>query len=220
MLRNERIFTAVPGVAVALFMIVSVAQSACSSGAPTEPLTDQSQDALTCGHGTTRVTVPGAGDSCCASNSDGSQTCTRIGAPFVGTACARPGQRIDSERSRIVKDTCVRESCTGDRDANPYVASADVEFGSLVCQWQGRNATWQWSGGSTGIRATQECVSYGPLYCGGYGGYGYGYGYGYGSTTTTTGYGGGGGGPVYRYVYANPIECTRNGIVVACDVGN
>lgn len=215
MLSNERIFTAVPGVAVALFMIVSVAQSACSIAVSTEPVTDTSQEGLSCGHGTTRVTVPGAGDSCCANSSDGSQTCTRIGTPFVGTACARPDQRIGSERSRIVKDTCVRESCTGDRDANPYVASADVEFGSLVCKGQGSRATWQWSGGATGIRATQECVSYGPMYCGGYGDYGSVYGSG--PSYSSTGYGAG---PVYRYVYANPIECTRNGIVVACDVGN
>jgi hypothetical protein len=152
-----------------------VATSAGYTGCAGEVRQNPPPVTASCAPGEIAQTV-GQQELCC--NGD---ACHSVGATAaqLGAPC-RPGdpdKPVDDVTGML--DTCVIESCNGDRVANDYLDTATETKGTLGCLAAGGAATWQWKGSVSVHRVVLACASVRTIVCGS-GGYGHGYGYGYG----------------------------------------
>jgi hypothetical protein len=157
-----------PPLALAGFVIVSSAQTSCSSSGNTAIVDAGGGDAsASCPAG--QVVDHVGGQSVCCVASGASLTCAPTG-PEPGQPCSPVGATSPYTSFTIRTDTCVVESCDGNRTSTTYDASTGETRGTLTCAAAG----WQKTGPATVQTVVRACQVTGTIACSG-SGYGYGY---------------------------------------------
>jgi hypothetical protein len=167
------VLLALPGL-----VIVSAVQASCTARVESPGIVQQG---TTCAASDTSATVAGQAVCCGTADSSGQLPCAAPGAPRVGAACTPVGTTLDSmDGYAVTLDTCVAETCAGDRNAQSFADTTVHTHGTLVCTSRG----WQFSTTADVHTVTRVCSVTSTVACAGsgYDGYGYGGGYGYYST--------------------------------------
>ncbi len=156
---------ALPVVALPLYS-VATSLEACSGSLGTAPNVETTGSAITCGDGEDAKAI-GHGNLCCTRGTGaGPIACRDPNVAIPGAPCAAVGATRPGAAYSLTMDTCVAETCAGDRTCSEFPLLAEKTSGTLHCVARGGATFWEWASAPSRHVARRACVSVGYRACG------------------------------------------------------